>query len=54
LVAHTDKERRLRVFENRVLRRIFGPERDMVMGIGEDYIMTSFMVYTPHQIFMGS
>jgi hypothetical protein len=26
------KERRLRVFENRVLRRIFGPTRDMVTG----------------------
>jgi hypothetical protein len=26
------KERRLRVFENRVLRRIFGPKRDEVMG----------------------
>jgi hypothetical protein len=25
-------ERRLRVFENRVLRRIFGPERDKVTG----------------------
>jgi hypothetical protein len=25
-------ERRLRVFENRVLRRIFGPKRDKVMG----------------------
>jgi len=25
-------ERRLRVFENRVLRRIFGPERDEVAG----------------------
>jgi hypothetical protein len=24
------KERRLRVFENRVLKRIFGPERDEV------------------------
>jgi len=24
------EERRLRVFENRVLRRIFGPKRDMV------------------------
>jgi hypothetical protein len=24
------EERRLRVFENRVLRRIFGPERDEV------------------------
>jgi hypothetical protein len=26
------KERRLRVFENRVLRRIFGPRRDEVRG----------------------
>jgi len=26
------EERRLRVFENRVLRRIFGPERDEVTG----------------------
>jgi hypothetical protein len=25
-------ERKLRVFENRVLRRIFGPKRDGVMG----------------------
>jgi hypothetical protein len=26
------EEHRLRVFENRVLRRIFGPERDEVIG----------------------
>jgi hypothetical protein len=26
------KERRLRVFENRMLRRTFGPKRDEVMG----------------------
>jgi hypothetical protein len=26
------KERRLRVFENRVMRRIFGHERDQVTG----------------------
>ena len=26
-------ERRLRVFENRVLRRVFGPKRDEVTGI---------------------
>ena len=26
------KERRLRVFENRMLRRIFGPKRDEVTG----------------------
>ena len=26
------EERRLRVFENRVLRRVFGPKRDEVIG----------------------
>jgi hypothetical protein len=29
------EEHRLRVFENRVLRRIFGPERDEVTGVEE-------------------
>jgi hypothetical protein len=32
LVADIEGERRLRVFENRVLRRIFGPKRDEVTG----------------------
>jgi len=27
------EECRLRVFENRVLRRIFGPKRDEVLGV---------------------
>jgi len=27
------EERRLRVFENRVLRRIFGPKRDKVVEV---------------------
>jgi hypothetical protein len=27
------EERRLRMFENRVLRRIFGPKRDVVTGV---------------------
>jgi hypothetical protein len=35
------EERRLRVFENRVLRRIFGPKRDEVSGKRENYIMRS-------------
>jgi hypothetical protein len=33
--------RRLRVFEDRVLRRIFGPKGDEVTGNGENYIMRS-------------
>jgi hypothetical protein len=35
------QERRLRLFENRVLRRIFGPKRDEVTGDEENYIMRS-------------
>jgi hypothetical protein len=35
------EEPRLRVFENRVLRRIFGPKRDEATGNGENYIMGS-------------
>ena len=30
MITHTKKERRLREFENRVLRRVFGPKRDEV------------------------
>jgi hypothetical protein len=32
LVSGTREEYKLRVFENRVLRRIFGPDRNEVMG----------------------
>jgi len=46
-------ERRLRVFENRVLRRIFVPKRDEVTGKCEHYIMRSFMISTPHPILYG-
>jgi len=39
------------MFENRVLRRIFGPKRDEVnRGSGENYIMRSSMNCTAHSI----
>jgi hypothetical protein len=47
------EEHRLRVFENRVLRRIFGPKRDEVTGSGEDYITRNLMICTHHQILFG-
>ena len=47
------EERRFRVFENRVLRRVFGPERDEVKGDGENYIMRSLVFCTPYPIFCG-
>jgi hypothetical protein len=44
------EECRQSVFENWVLRRIFGPRRDGVTGSGKDYIMRSFRLCIPHQI----
>jgi hypothetical protein len=41
------------VFENRVLRSIFGPKRDEVTGNGENYIMRSWIVCTPYPISCG-
>jgi hypothetical protein len=38
------EEHELRVFENRVLRRIFGPKGDGVMGGRGDCITRSFMI----------
>jgi hypothetical protein len=43
-------EHRLRVFENRVLKELFGPKRDGVTGNGGDGILRSFMIRTAHQI----
>jgi hypothetical protein len=43
------EECRLRVSENRVLRRIFGPKRDEATGEWR----RSFILYTPHQISFG-
>jgi len=42
------EERRLRVFENRVLRGIFGPKGDEVTG---DW--RSLMIFTAHPILLG-
>jgi len=38
------EERRLRVFENRVLRTIFGPKKDEVIGSRENYVIRSLML----------
>jgi len=47
------EEHRIRVFENRVLRRIFGPKRGEVKWNGETYIMMNLMICTPRPIFLG-
>jgi hypothetical protein len=38
------------VFENRVLRRIFGLKRDEVMGECRNCITGNFMIFTLHQV----
>jgi len=48
------EERRLRVFENRVLRRIFGPKRDEVTRGGQNNLMRSSLSCTAHQILLRS
>ena len=47
------EECKLQVFENRVLRRVFGPKRDEVQGNGENYTMRSLGIFTPYPILCG-
>jgi hypothetical protein len=44
------EEHKLRVFENKVLRRIFGPKSDRVLEGGENCIMSSFVICTLRQV----
>ena len=47
------EERRVRLSENRALRKIFVPKRDEVTGGGENYIMRSLMIFTTHSLLFG-
>ena len=44
------KERRLRVFENRVLRKVFGPKRDEVTGEWRKLHNRNLVICTPYSI----
>jgi hypothetical protein len=50
LVYHIEGGTEAEGLEKRVLRKIFGPEKERLQGSGEDYITRSFMKYTSHQI----
>jgi hypothetical protein len=50
LVITLGEERRLRVFENMVLWRIFGPKRDEVTGESRELHEEQLMICTPHPI----
>jgi len=47
------EERKLRLFENMVLRRIFGPRRDEVMGEWRRLHNEELNDFTPHPIVCG-
>jgi hypothetical protein len=40
------------MFENRVLKKIFGSNIEEGIGPGENWILRSFMICTPHQIYV--
>jgi hypothetical protein len=46
------EERSLRVFENRMRRRMFGPMRDERMGGEENYVMRRLIICTSHNIIL--
>jgi hypothetical protein len=47
------EEHRLRVFENRMLKRIFEPKWEEVAGGWRRFIMRSFITYMLHKILLG-
>ena len=47
------EEQSLRVFENRVLRRISGPKNDEIKGEWENYITRNLMICTPYPVLFG-
>jgi hypothetical protein len=48
------EEHRLRVFENRVLRRIFEPKRDEVTGQWRKLHSGELHKFTHHQMLLGT
>jgi hypothetical protein len=47
------EEHRPGLFENRVLKKIFGPKRSDVTGSRENYTKRSFMIFIPREILCG-
>ena len=45
-----EEEHRLEIFEDMMLKRIFGPMKDDVTGSGEDYIKRRPVIGATHQI----
>jgi hypothetical protein len=47
------EELKMRVFESRMLKKMFGINREEVTGGGEKYGMGSFTICTLHQVSFG-
>jgi hypothetical protein len=47
------EEHRLRVFENRVLRKILGPKRDEATGGWRQFVMKNFIISILNKILLG-
>jgi len=47
------EKNKFRVFENRALRKVFGPKRYEVAGDWRRLMTLSFMICTAHQILFG-
>jgi hypothetical protein len=47
------RRNRLKVFENEVLKGIYGYKRDELAGNGDNYIMGIFIVFTLHLVVSG-
>jgi hypothetical protein len=53
LLVYMGVKRTAKVFESRVLRRIFGPKRDEITGNWRKVHSGGFMVQPAHQILSG-
>ena len=53
MVSRIEAITRLRVLDNRVMRKIFVPERDEATGESRNYVMRSFMLCSAHTILLG-
>jgi hypothetical protein len=53
LVCHTEEGTKIEVFENGVLRRIFGPTREEMEGPWRRLHEKGFMICAFHQIILG-
>ena len=53
MVSHTEKQR-LRLFENKILKKKFGAVSDERTGGGQTYTRRSIIISNPHQKFVWS